>query len=189
MISTLSESCAAEPLDTTFVSKVLSCYFEHTTYLKEVSLLCERNGGHHMHAEKGALSAVGRFEIRDSCYIQNTGHFNAVEFNICFNQLAYVTYAHCFCTDFFDHTMPEWGSRLKLFTADTFAVHQLSSMLIVKLSSTFKNAISSRFYGKLEIGKMRSRRGAFFAKNHIIFCDDEGGYSEGDVTLAFVPQR
>ena len=40
--------------------------------------------------DAGLISAKGRFSIPDSCYIDDTGHFNAVEFNICFNQLAYV---------------------------------------------------------------------------------------------------
>ena len=35
----------------------------------------------------------GRFSIPESCYIDDTGHFNAVEFNICYNQLAYVLFA------------------------------------------------------------------------------------------------
>ncbi len=34
------------------------------------------------------------FSIAESCYIADTGHFNSVEFNICYNQLFYVMIAY-----------------------------------------------------------------------------------------------
>ena len=44
---------------------------------------------------KKLITGKGRFSIPESCYIDSTGHFNAVEFNICYNQLAYVLFAGC----------------------------------------------------------------------------------------------
>ena len=69
----------------------------------------------------------------------------------------------------------------------TFERNQLSSMLIVTLASKFKREIHGKqFYGELDIGKMRTKGNCMFSTNHVRFFDDDGGYSEGDVTLAFV---
>jgi hypothetical protein len=166
------------------VSKVLSCYFDHTTYLKDVTVTRwprpAANAGED-------VSALGTFSIDQSCYIQSTGHFNAVEFNICFNQLAYTLYAHCFATGFFQQNRPEWGDRLNLFNPASFEKNQLSSMLITNFSSKFKKEIrGGRFYGELEIRRIRAKGNCVFTTNHVTFFDDHGGFSEGDVTLAFV---
>jgi len=180
-------SRVSKTVDPQFVSNVLSCYFDHTTYLKEVSVTQHGLGMNRLGGHKPAISAAGAFRITDSCYIQSTGHFNAVEFNICFNQLAYVLYAHCFATGYFQETMPEWGDRLNHFNPASFEKNQLSSMLIVNISSTFKKEIrSGQFHGELEIGKVRAKGNCMFSKNHVSFFDDDGGFSEGDVTLAFV---
>jgi hypothetical protein len=189
MIALLNDVRTLETLDPRFVAKVLSCYFDHTTYLKQVTVTSQarqRRG-----SEQGKdVSALGTFRIDQSCYIQSTGHFNAVEFNICFNQLAYVLYAHCFANRFFQEHRPEWGDRLSRFTPESFDQNQLSSMLIVKLSSNFKKEIRSpQFHGELEIGKIRATGDCVFTTNHVSFYDANGGFAEGDVTLAFVARR
>jgi hypothetical protein len=77
-----------------FVADILSPYKAHARYLKtaEIASFREKSSDD---KGKGALAkGVGRFAILESCYIDNTGHFNAVEFNICFNQLAYVMFAN-----------------------------------------------------------------------------------------------
>ena len=90
MIASIETLGSRQTLEPRFVSKVLAPYFEHTTYLKEATMIRRATHG----SEKPRdLVAAGEFHIGQSCYIQSTGHFNAVEFNICFNQLAYVTYA------------------------------------------------------------------------------------------------
>ena len=49
---------------------------------------------------KGDLSGAdfgfikGDFKIPESCYIDDTGHFNSVEFNICYNQIFYILIAY-----------------------------------------------------------------------------------------------
>src|ERR1041384_5399948 len=64
--------------DDGLLAEVMRVYLPHCRYLKSAEL-----------AATPELTAIGRFEIGDSCYIDDTGHFNAVEFNICYNQLAY----------------------------------------------------------------------------------------------------
>ena len=187
MIATLQDRPQSATLDPLFVSDVLRCYFDNTTYLQEVSVKEQSLPASSRDDRRKPLFAEGTFRIEESCYIKDTGHFNAVEFNICFNQLAYVLYAHSFASGHFQETMPQWGDSLNQFTPESFSNNQLSSMLIVNLSSTFKKEIrSGLFYGKLEVGKVRSKGNCFFSKNHVTFYDDEGGFSEGDVMLAFV---
>ena len=187
MIATLQKRPRSATLDPQFVADVLGCYYDHTTYLQEVSVKEQSLLTSSRSSRQKTISAVGTFRIKESCYIQDTGHFNAVEFNICFNQLAYVLYAHGFATGHFQETMPQWGDSLRQFTPESFSNNQLSSMLIVNLSSTFKKEIhSGLFYGKLEIGKVRSKGNCFFSKNHITFYDDQDGFSDGDAMLAFV---
>ena len=50
---------------------------------------------HCRYFQNAFLTARGEFSISESCYIAETGHFNAVEFNICFNQLSYYLIAEC----------------------------------------------------------------------------------------------
>jgi hypothetical protein len=186
MIALLDFVRTSVQVERQFVAKVLSPYLEHSTYLKEVTVT---SGPRPAAASEGAkdVSALGAFSIDQSCYIQSTGHFNAVEFNICFNQLAYTMYAHCFATGFFQQNRPEWGDRLSLFNPASFERNQLSSMLITNFSSKFKKEIrGGQFYGELEIGRIRAKGNCVFTTNHVAFFDDHGGYSEGDVTLAFV---
>ena len=66
-----------------FLSRVLKPYREHCCYLKSANFQHHKTGGIQ------GLTLHGQFSIDDSCYIDDTGHFNAVEYNICFNQIAY----------------------------------------------------------------------------------------------------
>jgi hypothetical protein len=190
MIALMKTAESCQTLAPSFVSDVLSPYFDHTTYLKEVavSLRPKKDAGFDAPLD---ISARGVFRIEKSCYIQSTGHFNAVEFNICFNQLAYVMYAHGFVTGYFPERYSESGDRLRVLNAENFANKQLSSMLIVNLASKFKKEIRGKqFYGELEIGKVRATPNCMFSTNHVKFFDDDGGFSEGEVTLALLlPQN
>ena len=80
-----------------FIDDILKPYRKHAQYLKSAELThfqdkcsCATKG-----KDAGLITAKGRFSIPESCYIDDTGHFNAVEFNICFNQLAYVAFGKC----------------------------------------------------------------------------------------------
>lgn len=44
-------------------------------------------------ATEDSVLAYGNFTIGESAYIRSTGHFNAVELILCFNQLAYSAFA------------------------------------------------------------------------------------------------
>src|ERR1051326_3438355 len=61
---------------------VLTPYKKHCRYLQSVPAEKDSSG-------TALLNGRGTFSIPESCYIADTGPFNAVEFNICYNQLTY----------------------------------------------------------------------------------------------------
>lgn len=129
------------------------------------------------------LIGSGKFSIGESCYIDDTGHFNAVEFNICYNQLAYYMIAKSIKANLMDE-FADWDMEY-------YWENQLSNMLITHLSSKFKRSMSARsFVGEIEFGKANLRAGRtksiLFLKTKTRFWDDYSGYSEGEVKLAII---
>lgn len=122
------------------------------------------------------------FSILESCYIADTGHFNSVEFNICYNQLFYIMIAYLIENKLLD-VMNDWN-------LETYKRRQLSDFLIVKFSSTFKKPInSSNFQGTLSINKYSARGDLIMLKTSCAFYDRNGGWSEGDVTIAILNRK
>ncbi|WYL98460.1 MAG: FcoT family thioesterase [Gloeotrichia echinulata CP02] len=121
----------------------------------------------------------GDFSIPESCYIDDTGHFNAVEFNICYNQLCYILVAYLVENKLLD-SMKYWDLK-------TYKQRQLSNCLIAKFSSKFKKQINARrFQGLLSINKSSSRGNLIILKTSCAFYDDNEGWAEGDVTIAIL---
>lgn len=122
----------------------------------------------------------GDFEIIDSCYIDDTGHFNSVEFNICYNQIFYILIAYLVK----NRLLPEMGD----WDLEMYKRRQLSDFLITKFSSTFRKPVNSNaFQGMLSINKCAARGGLINVKTSCAFYD-ENGWSEGDVTVYIVGQ-
>lgn len=162
-----------EMIDTTFLAKVLMPYRKHCCYLKSASFQCQREQG-----IKG-LTMHGQFAIDDSCYIDDTGHFNAVEYNICFNQIAYLHLAHAINNGL----IPELAD----FKLDSFFEKQLSHFLIAGIGSSFQSFIDARhFYGTFGINSIKKTSKCTFIKTYCLFSDDEKGRSKGEVTLAIL---
>jgi hypothetical protein len=161
----------SEQIGKAFLANVLVPYRDHCKYLKQAEFtsdLDEGVKGYQMH---------GQFGIEDSCYIDDTGHFNAVEFNICYNQLAYLHLGHCIK----HRLIPE----LYEFDHASFQKMQLSHFLIASITSSYGAEINARkFKGKFGINSIRRRSGCTFIKTFCDFTDDENGRSKGEVTLA-----
>src|SRR5882724_11344285 len=84
-------TCVPMDISDTLVADILKPYRPHARYLRSAQITHFRDkAAEGIAANKGLVTAAGRFSIPESCYIDDTGHFNAVEFNICYNQLAYV---------------------------------------------------------------------------------------------------
>jgi hypothetical protein len=167
---------AAEPrVDQETLARVLAPYKPHCQYLQTAVVDYPRTAA-------SIASASGRFAIPESCYIASTGHFNAVEFNICYNQLTYCLLAKSIADNALE--------PLARWTLDDFSRRQLADFLIARFSSAFHRPIAGEaFEGRVDVVKIAARRDAIFMKTICRFDDDRGGLAEGEATIAIVDSR
>lgn len=158
--------------DNQLLGDVLRPYYEHTTYLKSATVT----------VKNGLAVAKGEFSIDQPCYIQDTGHFNAVEFNICYNQLVYFLIAKSIK----EGAVPAFEG----WTVDDYWERQLPSILITRFRSVFRAQIdSSSFHGEVAFSSFtRStvRKPVLFIDTTSRFWDDKGGRADGDALLALL---
>ncbi|TQE29281.1 hypothetical protein SipoB123_07675 [Streptomyces ipomoeae] len=164
--------------DAELLEKVLVPYKPNCRYLKSAELSV---------ASEGDSEATSRirctFEIPESCYIDDTGHFNAVEFNICYNQMVYYILAKSVkegVTEPFD----SW-------TMEQFWERQLPDMFIIDyLHSSFRSRMNGKkFQGELNIAGISQWEGFEEGPWILIdttcrFWEELGGKSQGKVRLA-----
>ena len=156
--------------DPSLIERVLAPYKPHCRYLVKAVAAYEPGGA-------PVISAQGEFCIPESCYIADTGHFNAVEFNICYNQMAYCSMAHAI--------QNHWLDSFSGWTLDEFCQRQLSDCMIVKFSSSFRRPMNSRhFEGRFTLDKVSLKKGVLFVKTSCDFSDSSGVGSEGGVLFA-----
>ncbi len=179
-----------------FVADVLKPYRENAKYLKSARIThCD--GKTSTSEGKAFVTGVGRFAIPESCYIDDTGHFNAVEFNICYNQLAYVIFGKCLEAGLIQKInaglqklSDERANGLSLTMTD-YKRDQLPCMLIVSIEGVrfFKQMKSGDFEGELSINRVAPLGPAWFFYTSITFSDSEGVKAKGSVVLAYVPPK
>lgn len=160
-------------IENNFVQRALIPYRTHCKYLKKVYF--------EQDVAKGVqgLVAKGTFSIPESCYIDDTGHFNAVEYNICYNQLGYVFLGHCVR----EGLIPE----LQAYDIETYFRKQLSNILITKIGSKYKTQLNAKhFYGTWGIDSIKKTSKCTFVNTYCNFRDDGNGKSEGEVSLAIL---
>jgi hypothetical protein len=175
-----------ESVDSGVLHQVLVPYKRtHTDYLKYACVSESPS------TDTELFSVTGSYEIPCSCYIDATGHFNAVEFIICYNQLAYFAFGHLTSSGQLSQ-LPVKPSNavvrgiMEDLTFDAFLDQQLASMFIVKSELGFKAPIDPRrFYAAFGIDKVIYRSGTFFIKTHCTFFDDAVGQASGEVVLAY----
>lgn len=130
----------------------------------------------------GFASAEGRFAIPFPCYIDDTGHLNSVEVNICFNQLMYYLIAKCVQ----EHAIPAFDE----WTMDDYWAKQLPDMLISRIQSNFKRPIDPLdFTGEVAFAEFRATfrsRPVQIIEMPWRFWDAAGGYAEGDTRMALI---
>ncbi|HWM01573.1 MAG TPA: FcoT family thioesterase [Actinophytocola sp.] len=159
--------------DAELLSRVLRPYARpKTQYLKSATVA----------ASGGLASAEGQFSIPFPCYIDDTGHLNSVEVNICFNQLMYYLIAKCVQ----ERSVPAFDE----WTMDDYWGKQLPDILIARFESKFKRPIdSSAFTGEVSFGEFsETNRSRPVLKIDMPwrFWDADGGYAEGEVRMALV---
>src|SRR5947209_11876750 len=157
-------------VDPAVLDIVLAPYKTHCRYLQNVTAELGQNSS-------PIASARGEFSISESCYIADTGHFNAVEFNICFNQIAYSLMAHI--------VQNQWLDVLASWDLAEFGRRQLSSCLIVGFFSSFRKPLDARqFEGKVVLEKVSVRKGSVFMKTTCCFHDAHGSTADGGALIA-----
>lgn len=118
--------------------------------------------------------ARGRFSIPSSFYIEDTGHFNAVELLICYNQLAYSFFAEAGRLGL----MKEVG----VVPLDKFRENQLGKYLIAKTNKMkFRREINPReFEGAMELRDVKRMKNNLFFRTNFDF---NNGSASGEITL------
>jgi FcoT-like thioesterase domain len=156
--------------DTNFVDKILLPYKTNCRYLKNVEF-----------EEGEKISAKGSFSVPSSFYIDSTGHLNAVEMNICYNQLCYYLLAKSI------HLKLEKISALSDWSLDTFWKHQLTNILIVKYSISFRGPIQpNEFQGMICLDKIFKHDNSVMLKTTFSFHDKNGGLASGTALAAVI---
>lgn len=183
MSVTFKTATSVEEVEPNLLVTIMAPYKKNCKYLKSVRIVSEdeqRFSNGHKHSPVGLVTAKGEFSISDSCYIDDTGHFNSVEFHICYNQFIYVLLAYCVENRLLD--------AMKFMDLDEYKQRQLPDILLAEFSTSFKRPIkdSGNFHGMLTIRRAVMRGTTIFIKSHCTFYDDHNGFSEGDMLLAIV---
>lgn len=122
----------------------------------------------------------GRCSISGSCYIDDTGHFNAVELNITYNQLLYTGLAAIAAHDLLAD-LP-WN-------LDDFFVHQLPDVLIIDYHARFRRPLTARAFSATfavtEVIRKPHKDMVLLRTTCQARCDHEGDAS-ADVMIALV---
>jgi hypothetical protein len=173
------------PVAADLLATVLRPYKPHCRYLLEASIE-HQPGGSFIDEDGVALVSLarGEFAIPRSCYIDDTGHLNAVEFNICYNQILYAHLASLI--------VQRITPAMRHFTLERFKERHLPDVLIHSIQSTYKRPIDPRrFQGKMAITEAVNRRKFVYFKTRCAFWDDDGGKATGEISVVFLnhPKR
>jgi len=146
---------------------VLRVYNPNCRYLRE--------------AEVDFPKGKGVFRIPNPYYVDSTGHFNAVEMMICYNQLAYTMFAR-----FGEEgKIPELG----IIPFEKFLKWQLGNCFIVGMDKIkFRKPINSSgdFSGEIELHRVKRVGDLYIFKTTYDF---DSGKAFGSVDLALVTDR
>lgn len=158
-------------MDEALLARVLAPYLDGCRYVRSASYFGAHPAGDHLAAVE-ARCAIGA-----SCYIEETGHFNAVEANICFNQLFYLFAAQAVIRGDMD--------GLKGLTLEGWLPRQLPDVLILDYQFHFRRVIDRRsFRGSLAVEQTWAKSHLDFFQTSARFEDDAGGLALGRVRLA-----
>jgi hypothetical protein len=171
-----------------FVTDILKPYRAHARYLKSAEIThCNTAMPPDGTKHASLITAAGRFSIDESCYIDDTGHFNAAEFIICYNQLAYVMFAKCVDAGLIH---PLWREKASIPSMAEYKRDQLPRMVIVSVEGVrfFKQMKSDDFRAELSLKKASVKGSTWFLLTSITFSDCDGVQAKGSVMLAFSPR-
>ena len=131
-------------------------------------------------ATADSVRAHGNFCIAESAYIRSTGHFNAVELIMCFNQLAYAAFAPAILNE----EIPVFRG----WSMSDYFDYQLPSMLIKTTSTRFRRPINAhKFSARLlcrDFQIIERTWRYLLVPCAIEFWDENGGAASGEIELA-----
>ncbi|MEC7584253.1 MAG: FcoT family thioesterase [Planctomycetota bacterium] len=169
----------AEPVPTQLLAQVLQPYRPDCRYVRSAQIqpptgLTAASG----RAPMVALAAACR--IPASCYIDDTGHFNAVELNITYNQLLYTALAVAAR----DQRLPHLSWDLAAFFE-----HQLPDVLILDYHAKFARPLDPRaFSARFEIHNAipKPHKGMLLIETRCRAWCATGGDASADVVVALI---
>ena len=160
--------------DDTLLTEVLKPYKDHCKYLQSAKVIQESNS-----KNKERVIGQCKFAIPESCYIDDTGHFNSVEFNICYNQMMYYVIAKS--------VKERLMTSFQSWTIDDFWVKQLPDIYIVNFESAFRSSMQAyQFWGEIDFTDVRMRAGLMYVITKCHYWDGKGGHCNGKVKLAII---
>jgi hypothetical protein len=163
------------------VQSILTPYRTECQYLKKLWIDRHDEPDAASTAVGGAIVGRGQFSIPESFYIADTGHFNAVEFTLCFNQIGYAFLAYCF-----DHKLLPSISGVDLAY---YRRQQLGGILIAQLSSTYRRPMrAASFWGEFSLTGTIEKKTLWLLETRIRYWDDGDGQSEGNVLAALLKE-
>jgi hypothetical protein len=163
------------PVAPELLARVLRPYKPHCRYVKSAVVRKPADAG-----PDGPVAVMDcELEIPESCYIDDTGHFNAVEFNICVNQMYYLLTTQCVASGL--------APALAGETVDGYIGRMLPDVLIHSFRSLFTSPMSPRrFTGRLTFDAVTAKKRYVHFKTSVVFEGPDGGHSEGEVTLVLL---
>ncbi len=172
----------AQPMDDALRLRVLAPYKPIARYVHRAVLSHRGNGGTPRAADPATwirLDAECGFAA--SCYIESTGHLNAVECNITYNQMLYLGLAETVR----QRLLPE----LRHWSLDDFFRAQLPDVLIADYHARFRRPMKAHRYGGwmafVDVQARPSRK-LLLLQTRAGFHDPDGGECSVDVTIALV---
>ncbi|MFT7465379.1 MAG: hypothetical protein ACI9EF_003745 [Pseudohongiellaceae bacterium] len=167
-----------EPVSDPLLARVQQPYKPHCRYIRSATVRRLDQPGQTQPGDK-LVEARAQFGIAESCYIDETGHFNSVEFNLCYNQLIYVLLAQSAKEGLLD--------ALGDMTLDHFYQRMLPDVLIHDFACRFSKPMDRRhFEGLLTVLEAKDHGHMILLRTHCQFSDSHGGLSLGNVSLAIV---
>lgn len=156
-----------------FLARILAPYKPHCRYVRSIREVRGEGSGE---APGPAARFKAELAIPESCYIDETGHFNAVEFNLCFNQIYYIATGWCIA-----HRRLPAAASMDL---GEYLRRQLPDVLIHEFHSSFQRPIQRQSFTAdfAIVSALRQRRWILF-KTRCVFQDPHGGSARGEVTL------
>jgi len=161
--------------DAEFLAEILDCYQPHCRYLRWAAVDLAGD----------TIRGSAALAIPQSCYINDTGHLNSVEVNICYNQMLYQAIATA--------VRHRLGAVFSTWSMADFRRRKLSDVLIARFTSSFHRPIDPRsFHGEISLDTVIQRRlrpdsdPLISMETSFRYWDDNGGSCTGNARVAIV---